>query len=146
MSQLSLAFLGRPEVRHAGRLIALPTRKALALLVYLAMEEGVHSREKLTALFWPGSNTERGRGMLRTTLAFVRSALHDPAHAEQLAQPARPTARLGHLIINAGVASKYSLVWSGVALLTVTTMALYQAMGAVEAVVLRRYAPEQVTP
>ena len=51
---------------------------------------------------------------------------------------------LGHLIINAGVASKYSLVWSGVALVTLTSMALYYATQAVETVVLRRYAPEQV--
>ena len=77
MSQLSLAFLGRPEVWHAGRPIALPTRKALALLVYLAVEGGVHGREKLTALFWPESNSAQGRATLRSTLALLRDALDE---------------------------------------------------------------------
>ena len=75
MRQLSLAFLGRPEIQHAGQAITLPTRKALALLVYLTVEGGAHSREKLTALFWPESNSAQGRATLRSTLALLRDAL-----------------------------------------------------------------------
>src|SRR5919197_5242030 len=75
MGRLSLAFLGGPEVRHAGRLIPLPTRKALALLAYLAVEGGVHSREKLTALFWPESDSAQGRASLRNTLALLRETM-----------------------------------------------------------------------
>src|ERR671930_2283541 len=78
MGRLSLAFLGGPEVHHAGRLIPLPTRKALALLAYLAVEGGAHSREKLTALFWPESNSAQGRATLRSTLAFLLDALSEP--------------------------------------------------------------------
>jgi DNA-binding SARP family transcriptional activator len=78
MGRLSLAFLGGPEIRHAGRLITLPTRKALALLAYLAVEGGVHSREKLTAIFWPESDSAQGRATLRSTLALLRDALGEP--------------------------------------------------------------------
>jgi predicted ATPase len=79
MGQLSLAFLGEAEIRHAGRLVALPTRKALALLTYLAVEGGVHSREKLSALFWPESDSAQGRATLRSTLALLRDSFgaHD---------------------------------------------------------------------
>jgi DNA-binding SARP family transcriptional activator len=60
--------------------VSFATRKALALLVYLAVERGPHTREKLTALFWPESDPERGRAALRYTLAAVRRALGEPAH------------------------------------------------------------------
>src|SRR5919198_1865325 len=78
MGRLSLAFLGGPEVRHADRPIPLPTRKALALLAYLAVEGGTHSREKMTALFWPESDSVRGRATLRSTLVLLRDALGEP--------------------------------------------------------------------
>src|SRR5262245_41101613 len=78
MGRLSLAFLGGPEVRHADRPIPLPTRKALALLAYLAVEGGAHTREKLTALFWPESDSAQGRASLRNTLALLREAMGEP--------------------------------------------------------------------
>ena len=84
MSLLSFALLGRTDVRHAGAPLTLPTRKALALLVYLAAEGGSHPREKLAALFWPESDEERARAMLRYTLASLRRALGDPAGAPHL--------------------------------------------------------------
>ncbi len=77
MSQLSLALLGVPEIRHDGQLISFPTRKALALLIYLAVEEGTQPREKITALFWPDSSSAQGRTVLRRTLADLRHALGD---------------------------------------------------------------------
>lgn len=72
MAHLQLSFLGSPEVRYGQRLLTFATRKALALLVYLAVEGGVHSREKLVAFFWPESDSIHGRGALRTTLAHLR--------------------------------------------------------------------------
>jgi len=77
MGRLSLTLLGAPEVRHAGRVVTFPTRKALALLAYLAAEGGRHSREKLTALFWPESDARHGRGALRTTLNHLRGVLEE---------------------------------------------------------------------
>jgi predicted ATPase/DNA-binding SARP family transcriptional activator len=70
-----LLVLGTPEVRHDGQMVSFPTRKALALLTYLAVEGGHQAREKLATLFWPESDAERGRTMLRRTLAYLREGL-----------------------------------------------------------------------
>jgi DNA-binding SARP family transcriptional activator/tetratricopeptide (TPR) repeat protein len=72
---LALAWLGPPLVTYAGQRFTFRTRKALALLVYLTTEARIHTREKLTTLFWPESDSTRGRGMLRTTLAYLRETL-----------------------------------------------------------------------
>lgn len=72
---LNLAFLGPPEVRHAGQVLTFPTRKTRALLAYLAVQGGRQPREKLTALLWPESDDERGRSALRQTLALLTDAL-----------------------------------------------------------------------
>src|SRR5436305_244322 len=80
MGHLTLRTLGTPEVRHAGTLLAFRTRKTLALLIYLAVEPGLHAREKLTALFWPESDAAHGRAMLRRTLAFLRNPLNETAY------------------------------------------------------------------
>src|SRR3984893_748831 len=84
MSQLGLAFLGAPQVRHAGRILTFRTRKALGLLIYLAVAGGMHSREKLTALFWPESDEEQGRASLRNTLLYLRNALHETSDSPHL--------------------------------------------------------------
>lgn len=82
MGILTLLLLGPPEVRHAGQPVTFATRKALALLVYLALESGAHSREKLLALLWPESDAERARMALRRTLAYLREAIGDTAPAD----------------------------------------------------------------
>ncbi|HEY8600448.1 MAG TPA: AAA family ATPase, partial [Thermomicrobiales bacterium] len=84
MGFLSFALLGRTDVRHADAPLVLPTRKALALLVYLATEGGIHPREQLAVLLWPESDQERSRAMLRYTLAALRRALRDSAAAPHL--------------------------------------------------------------
>ncbi len=88
MSQLNLALLGTPEVRHAGQALTFRTRKALALLIYLVVKGGKHSREKLTVLFWPESDEEQSRATLRSTLVYVRKTLGE------MSNPA-----LSHLLI-----------------------------------------------
>ncbi len=75
MNRLRLSFLGPPEIYYDDQPLTFRTRKALALLIYLATEAGQHPREKLTALFWPESDTSRGRGMLRTTLVHLREVV-----------------------------------------------------------------------
>ena len=84
MSHLSLALLGTPEVRYAGRIVKFRTRKEQALLIYLAVEGGLHSREKITALFWPDSDEPQGRTSLRRTLADLRRTLEDAGGATHL--------------------------------------------------------------
>ena len=85
MTHLSLSFLGSPEVEHNGQAVSFPTRKTLALLIYLAVEGGMQPREKLAALFWPESRHKSGRASLRTTLALLRKELAHASQAEQQA-------------------------------------------------------------
>src|SRR5215208_7929731 len=51
--RLALRFLGPPQIHLENEPIPLERRKALALLAYLAVEQGEHSRESLSALLWP---------------------------------------------------------------------------------------------
>lgn len=53
IKRLKLAWLGTPLVSFGNQPVTFRTRKALALLIYLTTEAGIHTREKLTALFWP---------------------------------------------------------------------------------------------
>lgn len=75
MSQLRLSLLGPPQVWADDTPLTFATRKALALLIYLVVEGGSQPRDKLLALLWSDSGPERGRGVLRTTLAYLRRAL-----------------------------------------------------------------------
>jgi DNA-binding SARP family transcriptional activator len=49
---LHIAALGSPEVRLDEHLVTFPTRKTLALLIYLVLEGGMQPREVLAALLW----------------------------------------------------------------------------------------------
>ncbi len=79
MSGLRLAVLGPPEVLHNESRLAFPLRKAQALLLYLAVEGGLHSRSKLAALLWPDSEPQVARKALRNALALLRTLLSAPA-------------------------------------------------------------------
>ena len=72
MSQLHLSLLGEPLVKHDERTLTFSTRKALALLVYLAVEGGLHPRKTLSEAFWPELDAEHGRAALRATLLELR--------------------------------------------------------------------------
>jgi DNA-binding SARP family transcriptional activator len=77
MGQLRLAVLGPPEVFHDGSRLAFPLRKAQALLLYLAVQGGMHPRSKLAALLWPDSEPPAARKGLRSALLLLRSLLAD---------------------------------------------------------------------
>jgi DNA-binding SARP family transcriptional activator len=51
--------------------------KAMALLAYLALEPGPHSRESLTALLWGEYPDEKAKASLRQVLSHLRDALGD---------------------------------------------------------------------
>ena len=51
------------------------TRKATALIAYLAVTGQPQARDSLAALFWPEAETERARGALRRTLSTLRTGL-----------------------------------------------------------------------
>ena len=90
MGRLMLRLLGTPEVSHAEKRLTLQTRKVLALLAYLAVEQGVHSRDKITALLWPESDEERGKASLRRALAYLRESLDEPSHQRSRHVPLQP--------------------------------------------------------
>ncbi|HEV2582711.1 MAG TPA: AAA family ATPase, partial [Ktedonobacteraceae bacterium] len=95
-SNLHFALLGPPQVYDGGRLLVFPSRKSLALLIYLAVEGGVHSRKMLSELFWPESDAVHARGTLRTTLLELREVL---AEGTSPADGAGPD-RIPHLLID----------------------------------------------
>jgi DNA-binding SARP family transcriptional activator len=84
MGLLRLAVLGPPEVFHDRSRLTFALRKAQALLLYLAVEGGMHSRSKLAAFLWPDSEPHDARTGLRNALALLRSLLAD---AEAAASP-----------------------------------------------------------
>ncbi len=91
MSVLRLAVLGPPEVFHDGRRLSFALRKAQALLLYLAVEGGLHPRSKLAALLWPDSEPQDARKTLRNALTLLRRLLADrdpsaPAHSHLLSE------------------------------------------------------------
>jgi DNA-binding SARP family transcriptional activator len=78
MASLRLTLLGGFEARLAtGEAIGLPTKKAQALLAYLAVPPGeAHQREKLAALLWGNTSDGRARDGLRHALGALRKAIH----------------------------------------------------------------------
>src|SRR3989440_349256 len=77
MSLLRLAVLGPPEVYHDGRRLTFALRKAQALLLYLAVQGGMHPRSKLAALLWPDSEPQGARTALRNAITLLRRLLAD---------------------------------------------------------------------
>ncbi len=77
MSLLRVAVLGSPEVFHNGSRLTFALRKAQALLLYLAVEGGLHPRSKLAALLWPDSEPSDARKGLRNALVLLRGLLAD---------------------------------------------------------------------
>ena len=77
MARVNLRILGSFEIADAkGRPIALPTRKAEALLAVLAMTDGAaRPRESLTGLLWADRAERQARHSLSQTLTVIRRAL-----------------------------------------------------------------------
>ena len=88
---LHLYALGPPEVRLGENLVTFPTRKTLALLIYLAIESGPQPRESLAALLWPEASPERSHGSLRNTLDHLQTALRQASGQAQTSYLSRHT-------------------------------------------------------
>ena len=84
MSQLQLSLLGEPIVKHGEQTLTFSTRKALALLIYLAVEGGMHTRKTLSESLWPELDAEHGRAALRASIFELRKLLdHSDGPGEQ---------------------------------------------------------------
>lgn len=73
MPQLAIALLGPPQIERDGVRVGFDTRKATALLAYLACTGRAHSRDALAALLWP--EYADARNALRRTLSTIQRAL-----------------------------------------------------------------------
>jgi adenylate cyclase len=67
-AQIRIHLLGPPTIERNGEKAKVETRKALALLAYLAVERRSHGRATLVASLWPEADEAHGRAVLRRTL------------------------------------------------------------------------------
>src|SRR5689334_398825 len=75
MTQLIIYLLGTPRFERNGENINLDTRKASALIAYLAIAKQRQSRDTLAALLWPEFDQTHARATLRRTLSTLNKAL-----------------------------------------------------------------------
>jgi len=76
---LRITTLGMLRLERDGTPVAVPQPKRVALLAYLALAHprGLHRRDTLLAMFWPGLPAGRARNALRQALHQLRSACGD---------------------------------------------------------------------
>ena len=76
--RLLVSLVGRFGLKFNGRPIELRTRKAAAVLGYLALSEmKQESRERLVGLLWSRSDEEKARASLRQVVRELRSVLEE---------------------------------------------------------------------
>lgn len=95
MPRLSIALLGAQRVEVDGHPLSVDTRKAIALLAYLAVTEQAHSRDTLSALLWSEYDQDSARASLRRTLSALKKGLGPAAdrllaEREQVGLPLHP--------------------------------------------------------
>ncbi len=80
MPELSLRLLGGFEAEVSGESVAVPTRKARALLAYLAMKRGgAVARETAAALLWSRSAPKQAAASLNQAVYSLRKAFEAAA-------------------------------------------------------------------
>ena len=72
MPSLSLTLCGAVKVAGNGVAADAIGAKALALLAYVALEPGAHTRDELTALLWGEYPEEKAKASLRQALTHLR--------------------------------------------------------------------------
>ena len=78
MSQLAITLFGAPRITHDGVMLSVDTRKAIALLAFLAVTHKPQARDTLVALLWPDYEQAQARASLRRTLSALGKALNGP--------------------------------------------------------------------
>jgi len=73
--RLRIEILGPVRVELDGAPLVVDTRKAIALLAFLAVTGRPASRETVAALLWPESDERGAHGALRRTLSVLKAAL-----------------------------------------------------------------------
>lgn len=75
MAMLAFHLLGPPLISADGSSVRLLRRKAVALLAYLAVEGGPHSRDALATLLWENCGQSRARANLRRCIFALNEAV-----------------------------------------------------------------------
>jgi DNA-binding SARP family transcriptional activator/predicted ATPase len=75
---LHLHLFGPPHIARDDRPVSLDTRKATALLAYLAVTGQRHSRDTLATLLYPDAGQSQARAALRRTLSSLRAGIGEP--------------------------------------------------------------------
>ena len=85
MPALSLTLCGRVVAALDGTQLpaAALSNKSLALLAFLALEPGAHSRDEVTALLWGDYPDEKARTSLRQALSHLRDIVGDCIHTDR---------------------------------------------------------------
>jgi DNA-binding SARP family transcriptional activator len=126
MDRLTLQLLGGFSVRlGSGRNVTLGTKKAQALIAYLAVPPGrAHARDKLASLLWGDTGDEQARQSLRQTLVALRRAL--PATNPPILVVDHDTLALDPAAVEVDVQQFERLAAAGTAGALEQAMALYQ--------------------
>jgi DNA-binding SARP family transcriptional activator/tetratricopeptide (TPR) repeat protein len=74
VDQTEILLLGAPRIEHDGAPVEVDTRKATALVAYLAVTRRRHTRDAIAGLLWPEYNQTRARAALRRTLSSLSRA------------------------------------------------------------------------
>ena len=77
MSYLELFLFGPPRIIGDGLRVEMGSRKAVALLSYLAVTQKAHRRESLANLLWPDHGRASAYSLLRRALYVLRKHLPD---------------------------------------------------------------------
>ena len=85
MPSVNLRLFGPPSAQapHGPEALHVGGAKPTALLVYLALEPGPHSRESLAALLWGDSTDEAARVSLRQALKHLRGGVGDAIRSDR---------------------------------------------------------------
>lgn len=75
MSELTISLLGAPLIEVGGEPAEFDTRKAIALLAYMAVNKDSHTRDALATMLWPELDQSRARAALRRTLSSLKNAI-----------------------------------------------------------------------
>jgi len=75
LSEIRLFLFGAPRIERDGATVEVDTRKAVALVAYLAVEDQAFRRDSLAGLLWPEHDSNQARGALRRTLSTLKKAM-----------------------------------------------------------------------
>jgi DNA-binding SARP family transcriptional activator/TolB-like protein len=79
---LEISVLGNVSVVFKGQSIRIKSRKSLAVLAYIALNESrQETRERLVGLFWSETEEEKARASLRQTLRELRRYFADAGYS-----------------------------------------------------------------